>query len=88
MSADSWISIAVAIIGLAASLFGAGGIVMHFINRKEAKDKKEWERVLEGIRLGLENDMVIFKALRDNHINGESEKQEEKMNAYFRKAFL
>ena len=85
---DIWIPVIVALIGLVASLFGAGGIVMHFLNKKEAKDKKEWDRVLEGIRLGLENDMVIFKALRDNHINGESEKQEEKMNAYFRKAFL
>lgn len=88
MSAESWISIVVAVIGLAGSIFGAGGIVMHFINKKEANDRREWDRVMEGIRLGLENDVVIFKALRDNHINGESEKQEEKMNAYFRRAFL
>ena len=85
---EIWIPVIVAVIGLAASLFGAGGIVMHFINKKEAKDSKQFDRVMEGIRLGLENDVVIFKALRDNHINGESEKQEEKMNAYFRKAFL
>ena len=84
---EIWIPVIVAIIGLAASLFGAGGIVIHFINKKEEKDSQQWDRVMEGIRLGLENDVVIFKALRDNHINGESEKQEEKMNAYFRKAF-
>lgn len=85
---EIWIPVIVAIIGLAASLFGAGGIVMHFINKKEENDKKEWARVLKGIKIGLENDAVIFKALRDHHINGESEKQEEKMNAYFRESFL
>lgn len=34
-------------------------------------------------RRGLENDVVIFNALRHGKINGESEKQEEKMREYF-----
>lgn len=39
----------------------------------------------EGTILGLENDVVIFNALRNNHINGESELQEKKMSAYYAK---
>ena len=85
---EIWVPVIVALIGLVATLLGAGGIVMHFINKKEQKDNQQWERIMEGIRLGLENDVVIFNALRNNHINGESEKQEKKMNAYFSKAFL
>ena len=85
---EIWVPVIVALIGLVATLLGAGGIVMHYINKKEKHDAKQWDRIVEGIRLGLENDIVIFNALRNNHINGESEKQEKKMNAYFRKAFL
>ena len=33
---EIWIPVIVAVIGLAASLFGAGGIVMHFINNNMA----------------------------------------------------
>ena len=33
--------------------------------------------------MALENDLVIFKALRTHEINGESEEQEEKMKKYF-----
>jgi len=46
------------------------------------------DEIIEGIKLGLENDAVIFKALREHQINGESEQQEEKMNAYFRRSFI
>jgi hypothetical protein len=35
----------------------------------------------------LENDKVIFKALRNHEINGESENQEEKMDEYFLSLF-
>lgn len=37
-----------------------------------------------GTVLSLENDQVIFNALRNNHINGESETQEKKLNAYYK----
>ena len=37
-----------------------------------------------GVKIGLDNDRVIFKALRDHNINGESEEQERKMEKYFR----
>lgn len=59
--------------------------------RKEAKkekEQKEWQdHVMEGLKLGLENDAVIFKALREHKINGESELQEQKMNQFFRRQF-
>ena len=42
------------------------------------------DKIAEGLAIGLENDAVIFKALRENEINGESEVQERKMNEYFR----
>jgi len=57
---------------------------------EEARQKREEEQqqhILEGIKLGLENDAVIFKALREHKINGESELQEQKMNEFFRKQF-
>ena len=54
-----------------------------------AKHRDEhMDDIKEGIRLGLENDAVIFKALREHKINGESEAQEKKMNEYFRRSFI
>lgn len=48
----------------------------------ELKQVKDHE--VKGIMLGLENDAVIFEALKTNHINGESEAQKQKMDAYFK----
>ena len=63
--------------------------VMKMPDVVEVKEADEnIDEIKEGIKLGLENDAVIFKALRENQINGESEAQEEKMNRYFRKAFI
>ena len=39
---------------------------------------------VKGIMLGLENDAVIFEALKTHHINGESEAQKQKMDVYFK----
>lgn len=39
---------------------------------------------VKGVMLGLENDAVIFEALKTHHINGESEAQKQKMDAYFK----
>ncbi len=71
------------------SLFSAGTvgqIIMYIIKKHDRLEKVEKvvERLAEGVTLGLENDIVIFNALRNNHINGESEKQEQKMRNYFR----
>lgn len=55
---------------------------------KREKAQKQWQdHVMEGLKLGLENDAVIFKALREHKINGESELQEQKMNQFFRRQF-
>lgn len=71
-------------IALSASL-ASSGIVMYYIKKHDrvAQIEKKFDRLSEGMELGLENDVVIFNALRNGHINGESEKQEEKMREYF-----
>lgn len=76
-------------VALGASLT-SGGIIMYFIKKhdKVAVLETKFDRLSEGMELGLENDMVIFKALREGHINGESERQEEKMNDFFFKKSL
>jgi uncharacterized membrane protein len=81
---------------IAVCLFGSGGIVIWILNRhaRKADGRDENAKALEAIdkRLGtmqdglvmtLENDRVIFKALRTHEINGESEEQERKMDRYF-----
>jgi len=85
-----------AIVTIAVCLFGSGGVVLWFLNRiakkhddkdtsrKDLKEIKEYIKVLqEGLIMCLENDCVIFHALKTHQINGDSEKQEKKMNAYF-----
>ena len=49
--------------------FGSGGIVLWCLNRIAKK--------IDG------RDKVIFKALRNHEINGDSEEQERKMDEYF-----
>ena len=80
------------IVAIFVCLFGSGGIALWLLNRiakasddrnSVAKDIKEikgnLEKLQEGLTMALENDLVIFKALRTPEINGESEEQEEKM---------
>lgn len=77
-------------------LFGSGGIVIWCLNRASSKvDEKNGTRkaideikasmkaIQEGLVMTLENDKVIFRALRTHEINGESEEQERKMDSYF-----
>lgn len=74
------------LLGIAFSAsFASGGIIMYFIRKNDrvADLETKFDRLSEGIELGLENDAVIFKALREGHINGESERQEKKMNEFF-----
>lgn len=79
-----------------ACLFGSGGIVIWFLNRiaksfdsreqayRDIEEiKKSLKTVEDGLVMALENDKVIFKALRTHEINGESEEQEAKMDQYF-----
>lgn len=79
-----------------ACLFGSGGIVIWFLNRiaknfetreKAYTDieeiKHSMKMIEDGLVMALENDKVIFKALRTHEINGESEEQEAKMDQYF-----
>lgn len=84
------------IITIVLCLFGSGGIAVWLLNRLAkvqddkssfSKDIREIKETLiklqEGLTMALENDLVIFKALRTHEINGESEEQEEKMKKYF-----
>ncbi len=41
------------------------------------------DRIADGLSIGLQNDRIIFRALREHSINGESEAQEKVMEAYF-----
>ena len=77
-------------------LFGSGGIVLWLLNRHAkkvdaynernkdiAEIKKTMHLIQEGLIVALENDKVIFAALRTHEINGESEEQEKRMDQYF-----
>jgi len=73
-------------------------LVIEDINKKLDNDLRRFETIekcLEvmtevmsrnsrGTILSLENDQVIFNALRNNHINGESETQEKKLDEYYK----
>ena len=75
---------------------GSGGIVLWALNRiaKKRDDREELIKEMQLINstlnqlkgalvLALENDKIIFRALRKHEINGDSEKQEKKMDDYF-----
>lgn len=85
---DKAVAIIIAVIGLVGTVLSSGGVVMFFLNRKEKKAEKRDQKVLKGLKILMENDAVIFKALREHKINGESEHQEEKMNTFFREMFI
>ena len=85
---DKAMAIIIAVIGLLGTVLSSGGVVMFFLNRKEKKAEKRDQKVLKGLKILMENDAVIFKALREHKINGESEHQEEKMNTFFREMFI
>ena len=85
-----------AIVTVVTCLFGSGGIVIWVLNRNAKKhdekdttkkdlcEIKEYIRTLQrGLTMCLENDSVIFNALKTHQINGDSELQEKKMQAYF-----
>ena len=74
------------LIGIAITAsFTSSGVVMYYIKKHDRISviEKKFDMLSKGVELGLENDAVIFSALRNGHINGESERQEEKMREYF-----
>lgn len=75
------------IVGGLFSASTVGQVVMYLIKKRDRLARLEAvvERLSEGVMLSLQNDIVIFNALRNNHINGESELQEKKMKEYFYK---
>ena len=77
-----------AVVTIVCCLFGSGGIVMWGLERYSRRKDSHIDEIKEGIRLGLENDAVIFNALRQHYIIGASESHQKKMNDYFRKAFM
>ena len=87
--------ITTAVVTIAVCLFGSGGLVIWILNRHVQKDgmrkdisevKECLGEVKEGLLLALQNDKIIFDALRKNSINGESEKQDKRMDEYFLKS--
>ena len=76
-----------AIIGV----FFNSGLVLYLVKRKHEREDMipklcdRLDRVGEALDLSLESIVVIMNALRDGKINGESERQKEKIEGYFRK---
>lgn len=73
-----------------------GPLVIALVNKKskQLRDIREikaeqsrlfllLDRIADGLSIGLQNDRIIFRALREHSINGESEAQEKVMEAYF-----
>ena len=85
---DKWINVIIAFVGFLGAVLGSGGIVMHFIEKNEKKAEQREGKIYGALKLSLENDMVIFKALRDHKINGESEEQERKMMDFLKESFI
>lgn len=71
-------------VAIIAGGFGFAGSALSIFFGLE-KVKKTISCLGEGLSIGLDNDRVIFKALREHAINGESEAQERKMDEYFSK---
>ena len=85
---DKWLSVLIAFIGFLGAVLGSGGIVTHFIEKNEKKAEKRENKIYGALKLSLENDIVIFNALRNNKINGESEEQEKKMMTFLKESFI
>lgn len=85
---DKAINIIIAVIGLLGTVLSSGGVVMWFLNRKEKRAEDRDNKIFEALEILMGNDIVIFDALRNNHINGESERQEEKMKEFLLNSFV
>lgn len=89
-------NILTAVVTIVTCLFSSGGLVIWVLNRhakkhddrdstkKDLYEIKEYIKTLQrGLIMCLENDSVVFNALKTHQINGDSELQEKKMQAYF-----
>lgn len=80
----------IAFINAAALIIGPG-VVGLIVKRKLDKADtlpelcQRINRISEAVDLSLESHLVTQKALRDGHINGESEAQMAKIQDYFRR---
>jgi len=80
----------IAIINAAALIIGPG-IIGLIVKRKLDKADtlpelcERINRISEAVDLSLESHLVTQRALRDGHINGESEAQMAKIQDYFRR---
>lgn len=52
------------------------------LENEKIKFSELTEKLILGLQIGLENDIVIFNALRTHHINGESAAQQKKVREY------
>lgn len=80
----------VGIINSVALIIGPGIIGLIVKRRLDKADTlpdlcERINRIGEAVDLSLESHLVTQKALRDGHINGESEAQMAKINDYFRR---
>lgn len=75
---------------IVAVITALASIITTIINRYTSKKPiiKAINRIANGLNIGLENDRVIFRALRDHEINGASEVQEQKMEEYFKQCTI
>ena len=80
----------IAIVNAVTVLLGSGTIgliVKHKLDKADTLPQLcEWiNRISEAVDLSLESHLVTQKALREGHINGDSEAQAQKIQEYFRR---
>lgn len=52
------------------------------IQQKLQSNNDTLRDIVDGLSLSLESEKIIFNAFRNNHINGESEKMDDKIDKY------
>ena len=88
----------VALIGFCGVVLAGNGLITTLINNHSKKSgcmadmqkdmkaiKCQTNLIAEATTLSLESHKVVFKALREGQINGESEDQDRKINAFLHK---
>lgn len=80
----------IAIINAAALIVGPGIIGLVVKRKLDKADTlpelcERINRISEAVDLSLESHLVTQRALRDGHINGDSEAQAQKIQDYFRR---
>jgi len=80
----------IAIVNAVTVLLGSGTIgliVKHKLDKADTLPQlcERINRISEAVDLSLESHLVTQKALREGHINGDSEAQAQKIQEYFRR---